>query len=73
MLGALEWLIDAGIDDYCLMSMSSSNDDEYWMTCMRNLNDCNEDIEHCWMMGCNYVDDDMLNDEFLEKELGIPT
>ena len=23
--------------------------------------------------GCNYVDDDMLNDEFLEKELGIPT
>ena len=39
LLGALEWLMDTGIDDYCLMSMSSSNDDEYWMTCMRNLND----------------------------------
>ena len=63
MLGALEWLIDAGIDDYCLMSMSSSNDDEYWLACMRNLDD-DRILKICWMMGCNYVDNDMLNDEF---------
>ena len=39
----VEWCLmddmNRNIDNCGMISMSSSNDDEYWMTCMRNLND----------------------------------